>query len=263
MPAPKQSKFRLRDKRRRIVWVKVAAGSAVVLVSLVLVWFGARVPQLTITEVTVSGAGYADEKHVGELASSSLQGSFLLLFPRANTLFASLGTVQKVVADAFPQVAAVGVSRDGLTGIHVSLTERVPDALWCRDANCYVMDASGYIFERGQPSDTYVEYRGDVESEPIGQTFLGGGFEALSGTVHAVASASGRSISVVDVDGYGDVKVMFREGGVLYFTLNSDAGVLSDDIASVFSTPDARARVLEYADFRFGNKVYVKYREQN
>ena len=54
MAEPIQPKLRLKDRRRRLAWVKVAAGASVVAVCLVLVFYVSRLPSVTIASVVRS-----------------------------------------------------------------------------------------------------------------------------------------------------------------------------------------------------------------
>jgi hypothetical protein len=52
------------------------------------------------------------------------------------------------------------------------------------------------------------------------------------------------------------------QGGTLKFVRTADRPVLLDNIASIFSARGLSAsETLDYADFRFGDKVYVKFLE--
>jgi hypothetical protein len=52
----------------------------------------------------------------------------------------------------------------------------------------------------------------------------------------------------------------FVEGGTLRFVRTGDTGATLANIASVFGSETFRSdRLFEYADFRYGDKVYVKF----
>ena len=265
MGTPQQPKLRLRDKRRRLLWVKVAAGTGVVAVSFALMWYAVRLPEVTIAEVDVEGAVLAKADVLKQISESALQGSYGFFIPKNNTLFIPKQNIAAAIAAAFPQVESVSVTRDGWQKLVVSVTERTPRALWCsRDedaVSCYLMNESGFIFDKASGGEQYVEYFGAIGGEPIGSTFLAGGFYQLDTFVIAVAKAANRTAVSVLVDENDDVEVTFAEGGTLKFVRTADQKETINNIASVFASRKFNTdEKLEYADFRFGNKVYVKFR---
>ncbi|MEK9176695.1 MAG: hypothetical protein AAB923_00190, partial [Patescibacteria group bacterium] len=97
---------------------------------------------------------------------------------------------------------------------------------------------------------------------PIGNTYIPEDFAALKSFVEEVSSTARRTPSSVLVEESGDVSLTFLQGGVLRFVRSADRHALLENIASVFSArPIGADEALEYADFRFGDKVYVKFLE--
>lgn len=277
---PQQPKLSLKDRRRRLAWVKVAAGSAVVALSLVLIWNVARLPEITVAGVDVTGTKLVNASDVQKLAQSKLAGSYLFLVPRTNSLVFPRGSMVAAVVDAFPEVDAVSVVRDGWQKITVVITEREAVALWCLPvlpaqagegssegesvSSCYLMDKDGFVFASVKDdSKLLIRFLGIVSGEPIGQKYLSGDFASLKSFIEEVSSTAHRTPESVLVEDNGDVSLTFVQGGVLKFVLASDRDATLDNIASVFASRrlDTNEK-LDYADFRFGNKVYVKFIEE-
>lgn len=267
MPESKQSKLRLKDRRRRLEWVKVAAGSAVVLVALVLVWNVSRVPSITVADVEVSGTKLVDQKAARALVQSKLSGAYLFLIPRANSLVFPRGDMLASLVAAFPEIADIAITRDGWQKLTVAITEREPVALWCAnsdDSACYLMDKEGFVFSKAPAGTTlYIRFFGDSTEAPVGSRYLDGDFSSFKSFVEEVSSTAHRTPASVLVEDNGDVSLTFVQGGVLKFVLASDRDATLDNIASVFASRrlDTNEK-LDYADFRFGNKVYVKFIEE-
>ncbi len=267
MNTPSQPKLRLKDKRRRLLWVKVAAGTGVVALSLSFLWYAVRLPEITIAEVEVNGTALAKVDVFTQIAESALQGSYGFFIPKNNALFIPTQQIASAIVAAFPEVESVSVTRDGWQRLVVSVTERTPSALWCaRDEDevlCYLMNKSGFIFDQASGGEPYVQYFGALSGEPVGGTFLAGDFPLLDVFVSAVAKATNRTASSVLVDEHDDVDVTFVEGGTLKFVRTADQKETINNITSVFASRKFNTdEKLEYADFRFGNKVYVKFREE-
>jgi hypothetical protein len=126
------------------------------------------------------------------------------------------------------------------------------------------MDKEGFIFVEA-PVDTtlYVRFSGLVAGDPIGSRYLDGDFDSFKSFIEEVSSTAHRTPQSVVVENNDDVSITFVQGGVLKFVRTDDSEATLDNIASVFSSRklDTNER-LEYADFRFGNKVYVKFIEE-
>ena len=98
MAAPIQPKLRLQDRRRRLAWVKVAAGTSVVALALVLVFYVSHLPRITIAEVNVSGTNLVSASDVHALVSHELAGSYAFIVPHANVFVAPAASMRTMLA---------------------------------------------------------------------------------------------------------------------------------------------------------------------
>lgn len=267
MPSPKQPKLSLKKRRQRLEWVKVAAGTTVVLAAFVLVWHVSRLPDITVNDVEVTGTDLVQAETVQGILESKLNGSYLFVIPRANSLVFPKQDMLASLITAFPEIDRVAIVRDGWQKLAVAVIEREPVALWCTDGEgsmCYLMDKEGFIFSEA-PADTalYVRFSGVVLGDPIGSRYLEGDFSSFKSFVEQVSSTAHRTPRSVLVEDNEDVSITFVQGGVLKFVRTDDPDITLDNIASVFASRrlDTNER-LDYADFRFGNKVYVKFIEE-
>jgi len=287
MAAPIQPRLRLQDRRRRLAWVKVTAGASVVALGLVLVFYVSHLPQMTIATVDVSGTNLVSADEVHALVSQQLAGSYAFLVPHANALVLPAGSIKTAIENSFPPVKSVAISMKGFTTLQVAITERQPAALWCagtpsgeiaNDSNaatstpstspappaggCYLMDSGGFIFAPLATTTEYARFYGALSANPIGSTYLGGGFASLQEELGNIASSIHLTPVETLVDNNGtDVSVAFTDGGVVRFVRTADPQSTVDNIASVFASQSfAQNKNFEYADFRFGDKVYVKFK---
>ncbi len=266
-----------------MAWVKVGAGTSVVVISLALLFFVSRLPQVTIAEVDVSGTNLVPAADVQALVMQKLSGTYAFFVPRANALVVPDGSLAAAIEASFPPVQSVSLSTQGFTKLAVAITERQPAALWCagipsgeiaNDQNnatstsaapspggCYLMDSTGFIFAPSATTTGFLSFYGGVSGNPIGSTYLTGGFASLQGELQNIASSIHRTPTETLVDNNGtDVSVAFAEGGVVRFIRTADVQSTVDNIASVFASQSFQQNTnFEYADFRFGSKVYVKF----
>jgi hypothetical protein len=270
MNPPQQPKLRLKDRRRRLLWVKVAAGAAVTLIALALVVYVSRLPSITIAEVHLEGTHLVDEAAAKMIVSEKLSGSYAFIIPHANAFFYPR-SIGRALLNAFPPIEQVTVSRNGLTALSVSITEREAVADWCAGnppedvhsaaSNCYLMDSEGFIYAPSSDS-SLVRYYGMISENPIGQRYLPNEFGTLEKLVNGSKTLVQRTPAIVTVDqGSNDASVIFAEGGIVRFERTADPESTLNNIASVFASQSFKDHAdFEYIDFRFGDKVYAKFK---
>lgn len=264
------------------MWIKVAAGASVVVIAVAAVAYVSRLPAVTISNVSVSGTNMVSADSVTALVNESLRGSFAYLIPHTNALFAPTSAITSAVMKEFPQVATVSVSRPNFQTLAIAVTERSPVALWCpgippgeisgdEDASstpaspgepCFQMDGGGFIFATATPGMALTKYYGGPVHAPVGDTYLNGDFAVLSSTVSGIADSINQVPQEVLASASGtDVSVAFDSGGIVRFTRGSDKDSVLENVASVFASQSFKDHPdFEYVDFRYGDKVYVKFK---
>lgn len=262
MVGARGTKGRLKERRRTYSYVKASVFVVLVFVLLGGIAYTARLPQYTVSDVRVEGASRVAAADIQNSATRFLAGSHAFIIPHAFWLAVpERRIVASVIAD-HPLIADARVSVQG-TRMVVTVTERSHYASWC-DATCFDMDVTGYIFTP-LPAATGRTYRGSVahvsSTTPLGGVYLGGEFVALDAIITRIASTTKKDITAVDVDQNGDVFATFAAGGHVRFTQDSEPNALVSNIQSVFAAPEfAKGGALEYADFRFSGKAFVKYK---
>lgn len=254
----------LAARRQRVRYVLFALGILVLIGLIVLLWFGVRRHEVTITSVDVSGTQFIDARDVETLAQEKLEGSYFWFVPKRNALFYPKGEIERSLKETFFPINILSIDRDGLKGLLVSIEERQPIAEWCGTSTttaCYLVDKTGLLFEEANKNSGALVY----QSEPLalGDTFLNGEFFELHGFITTLRTTTNRAIQMVVIDEHDDVFVIFREGGELRFVRTDNKEALLDNITSTFTSNRFQTdEVLEYVDFRFGNKVYVKFLDE-
>lgn len=258
-----------------MMWVKVAAGATVVALSFVAIFYVSRLPQFAIAKVLVQGTNIVDSESVRAVAIEKLAGTYGILIPHSNALFAPRNEIEKSIRASFPEIESVNITDVGFETLVLHVKERATVAVWCgagkdTEADCYALDESGFIFMK-ESSDGYVRYFGAVSGlpaeasaqagEPIGATFLAGDFKTLNTFVTDTVKTANRAADFVSIESNDDVNLAFVGGGVVRFVRTDDTQATLDNVASVFASQSFKTkRDFEYADFRFGNKVYVKFK---
>lgn len=241
-------------------WIKTAVGSAIILVSLVLIWYVARLPDTQIKKLTIDGVELLEVVDIQETVQGNLQGSYAYILPRTNIFLYPNASIEHAILSTYPEVKEVAVKRDGFSGLHIQVTERELSAYWCKESSCYFMDKDGYIYRKASLSSGYTAYSGALEGDVLRKTFLDGEFARLHAFVRDIENVTMRTAKSVAINENEDVSLTFADSGVLLFARSDVESRTLDNIASVFgSTKLKNGEHFEYADFRFGEKAYVKY----
>jgi hypothetical protein len=252
----------LADRRRQLRLIVAGLVAALVISSLGGAVYALHLPAVTISSVTVSDGNYVDTTVVQGTAAELLKGSYAFIIPRSFSLLYPRSGIVAAIHASFPAIKDVTVVRQSLTALAISVTERTPVARWCSDV-CYFIDDAGMIFA---PADSVagVAYGGGFaasSSAPIGQIFLNGGFPALADFIAKLPSATGHTPVSVSVDPADDVAVALDTGGLVKFNRSQDFASLIDSITTTFASKQFKSgTAFEYADFRFGASVYVKWK---
>ena len=260
-----RKKVRLKEKRKRLRFFALGLCVVVVLSLVVAGVYALHLPEVSIRNVRVEGGVYTRADLVETLTRDSLEGTYLFVVPKRNSFFYPSETIKARIMSVFHTVQNVRVQKENLNSLVVYVMDREPVANWCTnasdDAQCYVMDENGFVFlkhdERNKP---FITYTGGIVNDPLGKKYVAGRFASLQEFLASIKTVTERTPVLVSVSEHDDVSVFFEEGGEVRYVLGEQNAVLLDNIASVFASRRFKSGdVLEYADFRFGNNVYVKF----
>jgi len=121
-----------------------------------------KLPFLTISNITVHGADADIMQALESSAGGSLQGKYLGIFDRANTLIYPKAALVNAIKESSARIESVKVARNGTEGLDITVTEKAPAALVCPSLpdfsgsslalgdtdTCYFADSTGYIYEQ-------------------------------------------------------------------------------------------------------------------
>ena len=275
---------RMRERRRIVIRITILL---VLLLSLIggslyaLTWEGFR-----IQDVVVSTNGALSPQEVTELAMSHIHGSSLLFVPRTSIFLLDTKGLQSTILDTFPRIDSIQVRRTSITSAVIQIRERASEALWCGDVvppiayarssarvtsaeeawgTCYLLDHSGYIYARAPvyTGSQYPRYYGSLEkAQPVGQHFIDTGeFLTLQHFFDVLEKKQLEPVALLLLD-ERDMEVYLGNGLRIIAARDHAPEALTNRIhASLEAEVFDLSRRIDYVDFRFGSKVFVKYRD--
>ncbi len=259
---------RLSERRR----IRRRAG-LIVFAILIILAIGAGVYGLHQSAVRISRVlVYNADASFAEYATNAMQGSYLGIIPRDSIFFFPASSIRADILAGHPDIAAVSIFRNGLTGLSIKIDTRVPIARWCSlSDDCYVFDASGFIFattSSSQPLNPFILYEPlDVSSSPIGLTLPNADklpstfdfarqLDTLGSPASPETSSRGGSVTRVVVHD-GEVDEYLASGTRITYMLGHEQDAFTA-LVSARANMNLTDGSIDYIDLRFDGKVYVK-----
>jgi cell division septal protein FtsQ len=266
-PPEKKRRKRFPVQKALLITVSVLIVTAIIVI--------VRLPQLQVTTVDVEGTSVVDPEDVSLFIKTKMEGNYLYIFPKTSMLLVPTATITKWTARQFPRFSTVDVRRKGVHGLVVTVTEHQGVYLWCdtegvEDPGCFFMNKEGSVFAPAPffSGNAYPKiYMGEKQELPFTpltpaqlqmvQLFL----ERLP--LIGIAPAEFRAMSD------RDMSIIFSHNGsdaALIIDPTADTNQTLENLATALNTDPLKsefknkAKILEYLDARFSNKIVYKFR---
>lgn len=223
-----------------------------------------------ISQVTISGA----DQSLADIATSLMRGDYLGIIPRDSIFFFPAARIRSDIIATQPTIAAVSISREGLTSLSIRVDYRAPVARWCgsgrgttteaiaglpSSGNCYFFDASGVLYASATDQKTihpFVVFTSLPGPILIGSTLPHA--EQLPVTFDVARKVSTYGTSVVSINiGQDEVTLTLASGTRIMYLLGIEETAVTALISArrYMNLADGS---IEYIDLRFPGTVYVK-----
>lgn len=256
--------FYKKKQRRRRIQLIFASISFLLLFSLFI--YLSRHERFQISEVVVPGEEVIGREEIVSLAKESLTGRYLWIIPKANAFLYPRQVIKESLLKEFPRFKSVWLDVNNFHTLSVDVEERVPLALYCKNAGeCYFLDEDGLIFApAGSFSGTvyFIYTTKDIIDKPVGARLVSPEeFKQLS---KFTETFSGLSIYpsglTISEDEY---RLFLPNGGYILWRKGSDLTLIRVNLEAFLADPSIRAQknFLEkviYLDLRVDNKVFYK-----
>jgi hypothetical protein len=230
-----------------------------------------------------SGEASADQSFA-ELAQAAMQGNYFSIIPRDSIFFFPASRIRSAIIAAHPDIAAVSIFRNGLTGLSIKVNERVPVARWCGSSpatststpifdtsSCYLFDANGFVYattsmdsttspQTAQPVNSFTVYGSQANGNNlIGSTLPNAEELPAAFDFARQLTAFGSPVTVVvfrndEVDDY------LASGTRVTYVLGDEQNAFTA-LTSARDDLNLADGSLQYVDLRFDGKVYLKKKE--
>ncbi|MBU0750367.1 hypothetical protein KKH15_02520 [Patescibacteria group bacterium] len=256
-----------RQKQRRTFNVVLGI---VVLILIAATMYGIWRPEVRIHSINIQGPDAVAAKQVAE---KPLWGTYWYVFPRNSIFFYPESDIRTELQTAFPDVAAVSISRSSFSSLHISMVPRISAFIWCgerideptENGVCFDTDAEGLVFkmtEQGAVASStlkiFAPLQGDITETPLRSRVIGA--EHIPNALRLVKAVRSLGVSIVEVSVRADEGDLWTPNGTrITYVLGHEesAAVLA---SSAFPALNFDTGDLQYVDLRFEKKVYVKKR---
>jgi len=268
MALTKRKPFHTKQRTRRIFWKRVTYGGTTFLVLsclALLVFYGTRLPGVTLDTVVVEGVETVSRERVEERANTLLAGSYFGLVPYRFSYLLPLDRIRAVIEE-MPRVAKVDVSRQGAS-LLVSIVEHAPEMLWCSASNagdCLYVDQEGMAYEKAPDLTGGMLMRFVVVGvDPKeGDSLLSSEVRAkLIAVATAMEERHDFRVAKIEYSPDGDATLSLSGGGIVQVSTTNDLEETYANLASILSSEEFAHLApgnFERIDLRFGNKVFVQ-----
>lgn len=219
-----------------------------------------------IETVYVAGNSVTPAEDILTLVRQKIAGNYAFIFARDNIALFPRKSIEESIREEVPRIMGVDVRRENFTSIKVTVEERTPVSLWCRenDNECYFLDEKGFVFSLAPQftSGIYERFYGGLSSStPLGSSFLD---EGSFGKVRFLFGQM-KKLGIVPAAVHykeGDFDVRDKDGVSILFAQNDDYSTTFSNLEAAYQSERiaGRWKKLLYMDLRFGNKVYFKFR---
>jgi hypothetical protein len=265
-----KKKERQRYIRNTIVFCIVAAVIAVPVYLL-------RTEKFLIKNIRLVGNNVTKSEDIQRIVSEDMSGNILGLFPRSNIALYPRKQMEADLLRKIPRLASVDISLNDTHSMTVTVAEREPVALYCKDVlhvstptGCFFLDDQGYIFSEA-PSFSDGVYNVfssiPVIDEPLGASYMSPAtFAPLNPFIKSINNAG--LYPKVFMSKEDEYDLILANGGMVMMKANADLDLVRSNLASLIVDPSFRKDknsldTLQYIDLRFGNKIFYKFRDNS
>lgn len=255
--------------KRAALILGVLASAAIIFIGF---WYGANLSYLRADQIEVNGTQLLPASEIKQVVRDDLSGFFWLVIPRNNFFFISGRRIRDDLGLKFSQLSHIEVDKKFPRKIAITVKEHQLWGVYCLRSQtqppvstpCFYLNTRGMAYEELSRFEGWLLpliYGSDrpkigvaaVSAEKL--QFFGEAKTALEGVNSRLLSMS---LSTTTPD---DVRLGLAEGWEVWVTATRPVSEWLGALKTLLESEVGEKRFqLEYADLRFGNKIFYKYR---
>lgn len=259
---------KLKEKRRKLVMFKIVGIAIFILLIATGIVFGLRMEKINISNIDIKGNSAIASKLLKNFVEEKISGNYFFVLPKSSILLYPKKELERTLTDNFKKIKNAKVSFESLKSISVYVEDREPYALYCKErlatsTDCYFLDEKGFLFDKAPEFslNVYLKYFGPEKK--IGEQFMDPlDFKEINFFISSLKRL-GLNPTMFSIEDENDFEITLKDGGRVIFGQKQNLSSIFENIQSVFESEKfSKESVsnLDYADFRFGNKVYFKFK---
>jgi hypothetical protein len=238
---------------------------------------------LTIKNISVYGTRDNISINIQNKVLELLDRSYLGIFSKSNTLLYPKSVLLASIQSIAPQVQSLKIERDGLQGLRISVTEKVPKAIVCAGlpdmsaedniidqvSDCYVADWSGLIFDQASTSTDpslnlyFIPSLGDMSTTSLQLIFTKYATSTeefiLLQNFYDSTKKAGLSPRFILIKDKGEYE-MYADDTVVYF---NDQRPIVEELQNLITFwKNASSTKYESIDIRYGSNIFYRQKPQ-
>lgn len=188
----------------------------------------------------------------------------VLFFSSRSIFLVDPAAIKEEIMESFPGIAQADIKRNFLQArITTVIRERMPEAVYCQNENCFSLDKEGIAFEATKENLLEVKKPEDESLVNLGQRVFG---EDIMSLILEIKDKMENELKIplVEILVLSDDRLNARtkNGWEIYFNAGNEMAWQLTKLQAVLEKeiPEDKRRNLEYIDLRFGNLAPYKYR---
>ncbi len=229
------------------------------------IWYGTRLPFLTIATITASGGETINPAVVEEKVNEALSGTYLGLIPKRFSWWFPETAVYSAVGQV-ARIKDVSVTKVSGQELQITYDEYKPAALWCGENEaahtCLFLDDAGYAFGAAPTltGESVIRYQSLGKEPLVGvRPFTEADFAATRHFTDLLTEA-GWFVTHIEIDSVRDVFYTLSPSGEIKANLNQSPEFLLAQLTTLRQSPEfthLTPGVFQYIDVRFSPKLFV------
>ena len=273
MPRGNRVVYQIKPKPRKPFSKRAVLVSGVLVSAAIIffaLWYAVRMPYLRVDRVEISGMQLLSASEIEQAVRADLSGFFWLVIPRDNFFFISSRRISDDIPRKFPQLSSMEVDKKFPKKIVITVKERQLWGVYCFRLPAAISTPCFYLDTRGTAYEEFSRFEGWLlplvygpEAPKLGEAAVSAEkLEFFREARAAMESAGRRLLSMgLSTTTPDDVRLGLAEGWEGWVTATRPVAEWLGALKTLLESDVGEKRFqLEYADLRFGSKIFYKYR---